>query len=624
MDNSVKLTEKYERSGWPSIKRPDLKPPAGWSISLITAIERTRSHALSPDGKHIAYIKDGESLSDVYLLPLNRHWPSRVTFDRPLAPYWDDELPEWSPDGRWLAFCIKGHVHIVPLEGGLPKKITDFTTSASGPRWMPDSNGIIITVEREETDQLLLTDRAGSWPRALTADTIGDHWDARPSPDGKRIVYNLRRFDDLNRLDIVLLEIETGKSLTLYGKPSTRALSPKWSPDGQWISFISQESGWEELYLIRPNGEGLHQLTKTGHNVVQYDWSPDSKRMVVVINRNGAFELSLIALSPQGETESGSVSELRGGAGLHSNPNWAKDGSFITFEYESPLLPPDLYRIDVETKKVTQLTFSNPPAMESNKLILPEQVGYKSFDGLEIPAFLFRPEKPNGAAILYPHGGPTDQYGFFWDELAQYLVAKGYTYLAPNYRGSTGYGREFERLNHNDWGVGDTKDCLHGARFLRGVEGVEADRIGIIGGSYGGYMTACSLARDPEYLFACGVMKYGDSNLVSSWAQCERRLRLYTEMFLGHPARNLEVYRKGSPIADAKNVQKPMLILHGLLDTIVPPEASEEWVEALRREGKTFEYKTYAGEPHGFLRRENLQDAYERVERFFDWYLLPR
>jgi dipeptidyl aminopeptidase/acylaminoacyl peptidase len=624
MDNSVKLTEKYERSGWPSIKRPDLKPPAGWSISLITAIERTRSHALSPDGKHIAYIKDGESLSDVYLLPLNRHWPSRVTFDRPLAPYWDDELPEWSPDGRWLAFCIKGHVHIVPLEGGLPKKITDFTTSASGPRWMPDSNGIIITVEREETDQLLLTDRAGSWPRALTADTIGDHWDARPSPDGKRIVYNLRRFDDLNRLDIVLLEIETGKSLTLYGKPSTRALSPKWSPDGQWISFISQESGWEELYLIRPNGEGLHQLTKTGHNVVQYDWSPDSKRMVVVINRNGAFELSLIALSPQGETESDSVSELRGGAGLHSNPNWAKDGSFITFEYESPLLPPDLYRIDVETKKVTQLTFSNPPAMESNKLILPEQVGYKSFDGLEIPAFLFRPEKPNGAAILYPHGGPTDQYGFFWDELAQYLVAKGYTYLAPNYRGSTGYGREFERLNHNDWGVGDTKDCLHGARFLRGVEGVEADRIGIIGGSYGGYMTACSLARDPEYLFACGVMKYGDSNLVSSWAQCERRLRLYTEMFLGHPARNLEVYRKGSPIADAKNVQKPMLILHGLLDTIVPPEASEEWVEALRREGKTFEYKTYAGEPHGFLRRENLQDAYERVERFFDWYLLPR
>jgi dipeptidyl aminopeptidase/acylaminoacyl peptidase len=477
---------------------------------------------------------------------------------------------------------------------------------------------LIVTVERNDVDQLLLTDRDGSWPRALTTDKIGDHWDARPSPDGKSIVYNLRPFDDLNRLDIVLLEIATGKSITLYGKPSTRAPSLKWSPDGQWIAFISQETGREEVYLVKPNGEGLHQLTKTGHDVFQFDWSPDSKQIVAVINRGGAFELSLV------ETGSGQVSELRGGSGLHSNPNWAKDGSFITFEYESPLLPPDLYKIDLSSRQVTQLTFSNLPAMQKNKLVVPEQVTYKSYDGLEIPAFLYRPAKSNGAAILYPHGGPKDQYGFIWDELAQYFVAKGYTYLAPNYRGSTGYGIEFERANYNDWGVGDTQDCLNGAKYLRGIKGIEPDRIGIAGGSYGGYMTACSLARDPEYLFACGVMKYGDSNLVSSWAQCEKRLRLYTEIFLGHPAANLEVYRKGSPITEAANVQKPMLILHGLLDTIVPPEASEEWVEALRREGKTFEYKTYEDEPHGFLRRENLQDVYERMERYVDWYLLPR
>ncbi|MCJ7434347.1 MAG: hypothetical protein MUO77_12740, partial [Anaerolineales bacterium] len=240
MEEQIKILEKYERNGWPSLPRPDLKPPKGWSISLITSLERIRSHALSPDGKSIAFIKDGESLSDVYLLPSNGGWPARITTNRPLAPYWDDEIPEWSPDGKWLAFGIKDHVHIVPREGGLPKKITDFTTAASGPRWMPDSNRMIITVERNDVDQLLLTDRDGSWPRALTTDTIGDHWDARPSPDGKSIVYNLRPFDDLNRLDIILLEIATGKSVTLYGKPSTRAMSPKWSPDGQWIAFISQ------------------------------------------------------------------------------------------------------------------------------------------------------------------------------------------------------------------------------------------------------------------------------------------------------------------------------------------------------------------------------------------------
>ncbi|MBL8078912.1 MAG: S9 family peptidase [Anaerolineales bacterium] len=616
MENPIKLTEKYERNGWPALKRTDLKPPPGLNLSLLTSLERIRSHRLSSQGE-IAYIKDGETLSDVFTMSSNGGWPSRVTTERPLVAYWDDEIPEWSPNGEWLAFCFNGHVHIVPRTGGIPKKITDFAVSASAPRWMPDSNGLIVSIERDDTDQLLLTDRDGSWPRALTTDTVGDHWDPRPSPDSKFVAFNLRRFDDLNRLDIVLLEIASGKQVTLYGKPSVRAMSPKWSPDGKWISFIAQEGQREELYLIKPDGEGLHQLAKDGNDIFQYEWSPNGKQIVAVINRGGSFELVLI------ETESGLVSKLRSEVGIHSNPNWSSDGSFLTYEFESPVLFPDLYRMDLHNKKITQLTFSNPPALQKNKFIVPEQITYKSYDGLEIPAFLYRPQRSNGAAILYPHGGPKDQYGFAWDELAQYFTAKGYIYLAPNYRGSTGYGKDFERANYNDWGVGDTQDCLYGAKYLRNLKDVKPDRIGISGGSYGGYMTINALSRDPEYLFACGVAKYGDSNLVSSWAQCEKRLRLYTEIFLGHPSANLNIYLKGSPITEARNIQKPVLILHGLLDTVVPPEASEEWVEALRSEGKTFEYKTYDDEPHGFLRRENLLDVYERMERFLDWYLLP-
>ncbi|MDP2776808.1 MAG: hypothetical protein Q8O48_04145, partial [Anaerolineales bacterium] len=423
MEDPIKLTEKYERNGWPSVKRPDVNPPEGWNLSLLTSLERIRSHALSSQGD-IAYIKDGETLSDVFTMSSNGGWPARITTERTLAAYWDDEIPEWSPDGKWLAFGIKGHVHIGPRAGGLPKKITDFASAASGPRWMTDSIGLIVTVERNETDQILLTDYEGSWPRALTTDTLGDHWDARPSPDGKFITFNLRRFDDLNRLDIILLEIATGRQVTLYGKASTRAMSPKWSPDGKWISFISQETGREELYLIKPDGEGMHQLTKAGQDIFQYEWSPSGKQMLVVANRNGSFELMLL------ETESGSTVELRGGAGIHSNPNWAKDESYITFEFEGATLPPDLYRMDLPSKKNIQLSFSTPPALQINKMVVPEIVSYKSFDGLDIPAFLYRPEKSNGAAILYPHGGPKDQYGFGWDELAQYFTAKGYTYFA--------------------------------------------------------------------------------------------------------------------------------------------------------------------------------------------------
>jgi dipeptidyl aminopeptidase/acylaminoacyl peptidase len=618
MENPIKLTEKYERNGWPSLRRPDLKPPDGWNLSLITSLERIRSHALSPDGEMIACIKDGESLSDVFLMSSKGGWLSRLTTDRPLVPYWDDEIPAWTPDGQWIAFGIKGHVHLVPREGGLPKKITDFATTASSPRFMPDSRGLIVSVERSDADQLLLTDIDGSWPRALTTDSLGDHWDARPSPDGRAIVYTLRRFDDLNRLDIVLLEIETGKSITLYGRPSTRALSAKWSPDGSWIAFIAQETERDEVYLVRPDGEGLRQLTRTGYDVSQFEWSPRGKQLAVILNRSGAFDLILVDIN------TGSVVDLRGGPGFHSNPNWSQDGAFITFEYESPLVPPDLYRMELSTKQVTQLTSSNPLALQKNKMVVPEIVCYKSYDELEIPAFLYKPEKSNGAAIVYPHGGPKDQYGYIWDELARYYTAKGYTYLAPNYRGSTGYGKQFERANYDNWGVGDTQDCLYAAKFLRGFKEIRPESIGIAGGSYGGYLTICSLSRDPEYLYACGISKYGDSNLVSSWALCEKRLRLYTEIFLGHPAVNYGFYLKGSPIEDVKNVQKPVLVLHGLLDTIVPPESSEEWVEALKRHDKVFEYKTYGDEPHCFLRRENLHDAYERMERFLDWYLLPR
>ncbi len=391
---------------------------------------------------------------------------------------------------------------------------------------------------------------------------------------------------------------------------------PRWSPDGGWIAFISEQAGWNDLWLIHPNGDGLHQLTSAGADISDIEWSPDGKQIACTVNRNGSFELCLV------ETNSGALALLHGGMGYHSRPQWMPDGKSLTFEHETPVLPPDLYRIEVAAGHVTQLTFSNPPALAHNELVMPEQVSYKSSDGLEIPAFLYRPKKPNRAAILHPHGGPSSLYAAEWDILAQYLVAKGYTFLAPNYRGSTGYGLTFEHANYDDWGGGDLQDCLFGARYLGELPGIDAARIAILGGSYGGYMTACALTLDPDYLFACGVAKYGDANLLSSWAQCKRELRLYTEIFLGHPSQHRQIYVERSPVHQVERVRRPVLIMHGLLDDVVPPEASEEWVQALKAHGKTFEYQTYADEPHGFLHRANQMDAYARIERFLDWYLV--
>ena len=614
MPKLIEITEKYERNGWPSLPRPDLKPPEGWNLSLITAHERIRNHRLSPDGKTVACIKDGESLSDVFILPSEGGWLSRITTNRMAVPYWADEIPQWSPDGQWLAFTLEDHVHIVRATGGIPKKVTATWSGSWSPRWMPDSKSMVVTVERDDADQLILVDTKLTQARFLTTDVLGDHWDAQPSPDGKFVAYVLRRFDDINRLDICILDLATGEHRTLYGQPKTRAWNPRWAPNSKRLVFICQKEGHDDLWLADHDGMEIRQLTQLGKDISCPAWAPNGAKLACCINDNGALNLGTI------DPVTGSVEMIFTGQGCYSNPQWDPDGTFLTFEYESPVSSPEIYRLDLGTGKSTALTFSSLPAINAQSLIMPERVTYESRDGLVIPAFLYKPEKSNKAGIVYVHGGPSGQTLFEWDLLVQYLVAKGYTILAPNYRGSTGYGVEFEHKNYGDWGIGDTQDCIAGAQFLAGI-GIDTARIAIMGGSYGGYMTICALSRDPEYHFACGISKFGDSNLYSSWAQCSRELRLYTEIFLGHPRDKFKAYLDGSPLYQIENVKKPMLILHGLLDDIVPPESSEEWVEALKKNGKSYEYKTYAGEPHGFLQRKNYSDAVERMERFLDWYL---
>jgi dipeptidyl aminopeptidase/acylaminoacyl peptidase len=612
--SEIKLEEKYEHNGWPSVARPDLKPPAGWSLELITSVNLLGGHEMSPDGRQITFTWNRDEASDIYLMPSAGGWPVRITAGRKLD--WPELACRWSPDGSWLGISMNDHIYVAPAAGGLPRKISDFTESASDPVWMPDSRGLIISVEREDSTQLLLTDRAGSWPRGLVNRTDGDCWEARPSPDGRLIAYTFRPFDDLNRLDIHIVEAETGQIRELTHTPKLRNWHGRWSPAGQQLAFLSQQSGWNEVWLVGPDGQGLRQLTHLAADVNDLAWSPDGKQLAATVNRDGAWHLVLIVAA------TGEVKVLRSDQGVFLRPRWSPGGDWLLVHYEDPRRPPDLYRVDLGGQ-MTQLTFSNPPALAANPLIQPEPVAYKSFDGLEIPALLFRPERAHGAAIVYPHGGPSLQTILEWNIMVQYFAAKGYTWLLPNYRGSTGYGVAFEHANYGDWGQGDAQDCLHGGRFLRGQPGIDPERLAIYGASYGGYMVACCLSRDPDYLFACGVDKFGDANVTSSWAQCNRDLRLYSEIFLGHPARNRQAYVAASPIYQVESVQRPVLIFHGLEDEVVPPQASEEWVAALRRAGKTFEYKTYAGEAHGFLKRSTQLDFLRRMERFLDWYLLP-
>ena len=196
-------------------------------------------------------------------------------------------------------------------------------------------------------------------------------------------------------------------------------------------------------------------------------------------------------------------------------------------------------------------------------------------------------------AIVYPHGGPTDAYMDLWDGHAQYFVDKGYAWLAVNFRGSTGYGREFERADHGVWGVKDTWDCLAAADHLRTLDWVDGDRLGIFGASYGSYMALLSVTDDPEHRFRCAVAKYGDCDILTSWAQGDREGVQDLERMMGPPSAARAAYAPARRSTGSRTSRAPLLIAHGERDERVSPKQSEELVAGLRRNGKTFEYLTY-------------------------------
>jgi dipeptidyl aminopeptidase/acylaminoacyl peptidase len=258
---------------------------------------------------------------------------------------------------------------------------------------------------------------------------------------------------------------------------------------------------------------------------------------------------------------------------------------------------------------------------------MPEFLRYES-NGSRIPAFLFRPPSATAVnpcpAIVYPHGGPTSEYAKDWDILAQWLVAKGYAVLAPNYRGSTGYGIEHQHALHDRWGTVDTEDMLAAGDFLRSLDWIDGTRLGILGFSYGSYLALLALARDPSPTprFRCGVSAFGDCDILTSWAQGDRIGREDLERHMAHPSKNRAGYFAGSPVYDVANIRHPLLIFHGDEDKRVHPLQSEQLVEALKRADKTFEYVVYAGEGHGFLQEGNRLHFYTTLQRFLDWYLM--
>ncbi|MFZ4720186.1 MAG: S9 family peptidase [Ilumatobacteraceae bacterium] len=601
-----------ETGGIPNPGRPDITPPPHWRWEMVASVERPRQCEVSPDGSTVAFMLDRDT-SDVWTVPVGGGPVSQLTTGRTLAAFWEDGNAVWSPRGDRLAFTQDGKVMVVPATGGVPTEVC----AASGPVWWDDER-LIVGVERGDTTVLAVVELANPWPRPIAV-AGADYVHAVVSPDRTRLAYTLFHRDDLNCTSLHVVDLVSGASTVVVHQPGSQLREPAWSPDGTTLAYASEWPGWYEVFTVEASGEGRpRQVTTAEADFASLQWSADGASLLATRSHRGVTDLVRV------DVASGAVTVLAVG-GTWSSPRALHDGGVVAV-HESFTQPARLCRVTA-TGDVIELVAPAPASVRAAPHVVPEHVTYRSFDGMEVHGWLYRPAHADEArpcpAVVQPHGGPTSVTGDEWDGVAQYFVAKGYAWFAPNFRGSTTYGRDFERANHGVWGVADMHDCLAAYDHLASLGWVDPAQVGIFGASYGSYMALASVVDDGEHRFACAVSKYGDCDILTSWAQGDLVGRLDLERMMGHPSQARAAYEAGSPIHRVEHLRVPILVAHGEQDRRVHPDQSKELVAALRRLDKQYEYVTYPTEGHGLLRTEPFLHFHRRLERFLDWYLQP-
>lgn len=590
-----------EVGGVPSQPRPDLLPPPNWRLDAIYATGRPHHPAVSPDGTAIAFVLSAEGSSDIYRVPVAGGQATRLSTDRALASYWEDSGPQWSPDGSQIAYTSGEDVFILDSEGGTPDRIGDASLGA----WL-DNERLVVIVERNRTTSLAVVHISDPWPQPF-GPRDGDVGQVRSIGDD-RVIATLWPRDDFSRSDMILAQPD-GEWTTLVGHPDRRTLDPAIS--GDRVAYVVEDGDWRAVYTTDLNGDEHRLLAHAEADYGNLDWSAHGTRLAATRAHHGQIDLVTI-------DESGTVETVSTG-GFWQSPVWA--GDRLVAIHESHAKAPSL--IVFSDDSPTRVYDGGPAAIQAAPHRSFERVSITGPGDLELEGFLFRPDDVSAPvpAVVYPHGGPTSVYGDEWDGPAQYFIDKGYAWLAINFRGSTTYGLQFERANHADWAVGDTGDCLAAGRYLQDLDWVDANRIAIFGASYGSYMALAALVH-PDNPFACGVAKYGDCDLLTTWAQGDRPGSDDVERMMGHPSTNRDAYVVGSPIHDIERIDRPILVAHGEKDARVHIKQAEQLVAELQRLGKQYEYVTYPEEGHGFLLRDSQIDFYQRLEKFLDWHLM--
>jgi dipeptidyl aminopeptidase/acylaminoacyl peptidase len=583
-------------------------------------------------------------------------------------------------DGEHILFVsnISGQFNLwrVPVGGGWPDQLTGFadeTVRTAGVSPREGTIALCADPSGDEFHQIYLIGPDGGWPEQITDAPEVQHFVGPDSfsPDGTQLAFsaNARAPTDL---EVWVRDLDSGEVRPVWGKGKF-AFSAAWSPDGTKLLAVDLRSNSDSsVSLIDLESDETEELTPHEDDVVFYPgpWANDGSGFYLVTDDGREFrglafydvasrshewvetpdaDIDEVAMSQDGRVLAWLVNEdgwerlrlrdLDTGADLPDAdmPRGARphltgfqppialspDGSHAAVILSGPRRPADVWVVETATGEARTVTDSWIGGMPEDELADVELISYPSFDGRDIPAWLYRPREVDGPVpvTLVIHGGPEAQERAIYQPLYQYLVSRGIAVLATNIRGSTGYGKTYQRLVQRDWGGGDLKDWDYAVRWLREQDWVEADRIGVFGGSYGGFAVLSCVTRLPDY-WAAAVDIFGPSNLITFAKAVPPTWRRMMKRFVGDPEEDAELLRERSPLTYIENVRAPLLVIQGAKDPRVVKPESDQLVEKLRELGRTVDYVVFDDEGHGFTKRPNELKAMRLSAEWLERYLL--
>lgn len=595
------------------------------SVRRMARIGFCSSPSFSPDGRRIAFISDLSGLPQVWVVDAEGGWPELLTST-------DDQIimVAWSPDGAWLAFSLapggglNQQIYLMRPDGSALRRLTDGgkENNALGP-WTDDGRAVAISSNRrssEAIDAYLVDIETGEWRLVAENRGIGSLSDV--SRDGRRaMLYRMvSRGDD----NLFLLDLAEHREILLTPHDGPGSFDHgRFSPDGRYVYFVSNEgrdlTAFARVAIEQDGRPGPIQVVaaRDDAELDTFEISYDGTTAALVWNVSGRAELAFVDLVTETLTPGPPLP-----AEIVAGLTFSRDGRRLALVASGSGAPRDIWLYDRASQHLKQVTHSPHPGISLSSLIRPQLVRFPAHDGLELTGWLYLPAERRRPApgVISFHGGPEGQERPRFDSTYQALLASGIAVFAPNIRGSSGFGKRFVNLDNGPLRVDAVRDIEACVKYLVDHNIADPERIGIMGGSYGGYMVMAGLTEYPD-LFAAGANLFGMVNFETFFAHTEPWMAAISKVEYGDPEAQVDLLRRLSPIHKIDRIVAPTIVLHGANDTNVPVIEAEQVVENLRRREVPVEYVLFADEGHGFSKTPNRIRSTVSIVRWFAEHL---